>query len=667
MSKNLVWVLGGGSAVMGVAVAGFLAVSLREDEIVQAPSAAPQGQTPDPAMAPAAGGASVEPARTAAPAPGGAVPAAQVAADASQIAQDTTPEPTPPDLAPPTFDVVRVARDGGALVAGAAAPGAAIALRVDGAVVAETVADGAGQFVSLFSLGFSEAPQVLTLEMSGADGLVVLSDDTVILTPRPAPLVANAAPEGQAVQPPQTAPETGTPERLASADGVLSADSAPPGDARPAGDADIQGAADTPVEPMGQAADLARLAPATAPPGTEIAAPAARRPPPAQSAPEPNGQAPQIDISPGEGALARDLTRDGVPSGTQPQDPAPPAEPLQADAAPLAAADASAAPDTPSDAAPVAAQPAADQPAETMPTAFLVRGSGAVQVLDRAPQVLDNVVIDSISYSAAGDVQIAGRAARAAPPSSLRIYLNNQPIAVAVADQGDWASDLPNVDPGVYTLRVDQLSAEGRVVSRFETPFQREDPALVVAAQAAAAGPVAPVADQASTPTATASAPQAVPQDSAASTGRPADTALVGDGQRPASTDTQPGQLASSEPQTPAPQPVVAPRTQDPDVPAPTAQTILAAPVAQSPVEPSVPQDLATRGTNPAPPAPAAQQPAVPPVSLITVQPGHTLWAISRDRYGAGELYVVIYRANRSQIRDPDLIYPGQIFSLPEN
>ncbi|MCC0076585.1 MAG: LysM peptidoglycan-binding domain-containing protein, partial [Rhodobacter sp.] len=64
------------------------------------------------------------------------------------------------------------------------------------------------------------------------------------------------------------------------------------------------------------------------------------------------------------------------------------------------------------------------------------------------------------------------------------------------------------------------------------------------------------------------------------------------------------------------------------------------------------------------PPAPAN---AAPQVSLVTVQPGHTLWAISQSRYGSGELYVLIYRANRSQIRDPDLIYPGQIFELPEN
>jgi nucleoid-associated protein YgaU len=48
------------------------------------------------------------------------------------------------------------------------------------------------------------------------------------------------------------------------------------------------------------------------------------------------------------------------------------------------------------------------------------------------------------------------------------------------------------------------------------------------------------------------------------------------------------------------------------------------------------------------------------------VQPGFTLWAIARDRFGAGDQYVRVYEANRDLIRDPDLIYPGQVFALPE-
>lgn len=49
----------------------------------------------------------------------------------------------------------------------------------------------------------------------------------------------------------------------------------------------------------------------------------------------------------------------------------------------------------------------------------------------------------------------------------------------------------------------------------------------------------------------------------------------------------------------------------------------------------------------------------------IVVQPGNNLWRIARATYGRGIRYTVIHRANADQIRDPALIYPGQIFTLP--
>jgi nucleoid-associated protein YgaU len=49
----------------------------------------------------------------------------------------------------------------------------------------------------------------------------------------------------------------------------------------------------------------------------------------------------------------------------------------------------------------------------------------------------------------------------------------------------------------------------------------------------------------------------------------------------------------------------------------------------------------------------------------ITVQPGFTLWRIARESYGDGVMYVRVYDANKDQIRDPDLIYPGQVFTVP--
>jgi len=55
----------------------------------------------------------------------------------------------------------------------------------------------------------------------------------------------------------------------------------------------------------------------------------------------------------------------------------------------------------------------------------------------------------------------------------------------------------------------------------------------------------------------------------------------------------------------------------------------------------------------------------VPKIATTTVSRGDNLWRLSRVTYGAGTRYAVIYKANRDQIRDPNRIYPGQIFVLP--
>jgi len=67
---------------------------------------------------------------------------------------------------------------------------------------------------------------------------------------------------------------------------------------------------------------------------------------------------------------------------------------------------------------------------------------------------------------------------------------------------------------------------------------------------------------------------------------------------------------------------------------------------------------------------PAASTPAatvvVDSIETATVIRGDSLWRISRKTYGLGNRYTEIHRANQQQIRDPDLIYPGQIFVLPK-
>lgn len=164
-------------------------------------------------------------------------------------------------------------------------------------------------------------------------------------------------------------------------------------------------------------------------------------------------------------------------------------------------------------------------------------GAGASTVLQKpeagqAPA--SALVLDAIDYDEGGEVVIAGHAP---PGASVRIYLDGKSIgsAVAEAKTGVWqlSPDQP-VAAGVYSLRVDQLSADGKVKARIESPFAR--------------------------------------------------AATPGAGRRPGE---------------------------------------------------------------------------------VVVQPGNSLWRIAHATYGEGTRYTVIYQANREQIRDPDLIYPGQVFALP--
>jgi nucleoid-associated protein YgaU len=66
-------------------------------------------------------------------------------------------------------------------------------------------------------------------------------------------------------------------------------------------------------------------------------------------------------------------------------------------------------------------------------------------------------------------------------------------------------------------------------------------------------------------------------------------------------------------------------------------------------------------------PGPSAGTVFVPEISTARITRGDSLWQISRRTYGKGNRYTVIYDANQEQIRDPDLIYPGQIFVLPKD
>ncbi len=55
----------------------------------------------------------------------------------------------------------------------------------------------------------------------------------------------------------------------------------------------------------------------------------------------------------------------------------------------------------------------------------------------------------------------------------------------------------------------------------------------------------------------------------------------------------------------------------------------------------------------------------IPNINTAIVSRGDNLWRISQRIYGKGLRYTVIYGANQEQIRNPNLIYPGQVFVLP--
>lgn len=245
----------------------------------------------------------------------------------------------------------------------------------------------------------------------------------------------------------------------------------------------------------------------------------------------------------------------------------------------------------------------------TAPPALLLSQDGAVLLQEPSPPAIppsSTVMIDTIAYTPEGEVQVGGRGA---PGAGLRIYLDNaDKLTLQIPATGLWSTTLPDTPPGVYTLRVDQLDAEGKVTSRFETPFKRETLEALAAVQGAA--------------------PEPVEQDMAAVTEAPA----------------QPG-----TPETTAPATAADPAAEPPET----------APAEQPAETPAAPEAPAAAQADPVAPAPAA------PVT-VTVQPGFTLWGIAQERYGDGVLYVQVFEANKDKIKDPDLIYPGQVFSVPE-
>ena len=366
-----------------------------------------------------------------------------------------------------------------------------------------------------------------------------------------------------------------------------------------------------------------------------------------------------------------------------------------------------------------------DAPAQPGGAVMLPRDTSADAVPSR-PSTVPLLRVEAVEVEGS-QVYIAGAAERGA---RVRVYVDNVFLAEDEAGFGDrfLVTGDTGMSVGEHLVRADQISPDGRVVARAEVPFTRPEGATAAAvapaqdrapqetvSQDSAASNVAESSEEASSP----SEAEAIPSMAdAGDASRTADSAgpvdisetspeagteksgrvTVADANETAAGTPDAAAAAPAEPGAGVPDAGrVAVRdangeeTDDADA-APGASdgsspTAAASEAPESAVAATGPEqaDAQKPQTDPAgssagdqPEAEAAvdgeeadvpvnRQPALANADgRVIIRKGDTLWEISRRTYGEGQRYTVIYLANGDQIRDPDLIYPAQVFRLPE-
>ncbi|WP_238185422.1 LysM peptidoglycan-binding domain-containing protein [Methylobacterium trifolii] len=251
------------------------------------------------------------------------------------------------------------------------------------------------------------------------------------------------------------------------------------------------------------------------------------------------------------------------------------------------------------------------------------------------------------------DAQEGGRlfvTGEAAPGATVRLYLNDTLIAPAsVGPDGKVTFTIGRgVKPGDYRVRIDQVdSVSGKVRTRAEVPFVVPDTGATVAAR-----------DRPGTVGNRVAARDA-PAPAAPGTARPPGPAHPEPGAGAAAS----GPGAATGPGTAPPTKSGEPHRTEPAAAAPRADVAAATPAGPPVKAGEAPMPAARTEAEAAGKAPGAV--FVAEINTARISRGNSLWQISRQIYGRGERYTVIYDANREQIRDPDLIYPGQILVLP--
>ncbi|MDB5588372.1 MAG: hypothetical protein JWP26_3342 [Devosia sp.] len=559
---------------------------------------------------------------------------------------DVTPPAPAPKTAPDTliaatFGLLRAEPDGSVVIAGSGTPGSEVEVYSNDQLLGKAKVESSGDWVLVPDAPIPPGGTELTLAEAGKQGraaesfVVVVNDDkkTEPLVVASTPGAASDILQGLKRPAPGTTTAVAAAEPTAPTPSVDTAIAAAPDAATPA-----TAAADTttPTEPV-----TAEAVPATAA-ATEATDQAA-------AAAEPT--APTADVA-----------------ATTPSSETP------ATAAPVTAA-------TP-DLAIAAVDPTV--PAKPVPD---VAVSGVSPTIDAIEIEGDK------SFFAGGGLEGA----------VMRLYVDGKYIADATVADGRWLIEAGKVlIKPTQRIRVDMLKAgTADVTARAEVDFQVELPAdkptaiaaaepakptVVVPEETAPASDLAEIATPSTTPTAD---DKAAPTELAANTVAPSATSEDKSGQSSAAppavvADVKPAEQPAAaidnavKPEAAATAPVetATAETTTPTVPAEASEPAVAA------SEPAVTQaapHLQTAEAKPAVPVAEGDVPTMVAVAVgdpetarfasgkAIIRRGDNLWTIARRVYGAGIKYTTIYEANNGQIRNPNRIYPGQVFDLPDN
>jgi nucleoid-associated protein YgaU len=316
----------------------------------------------------------------------------------------------------------------------------------------------------------------------------------------------------------------------------------------------------------------------------------------------------------------------------------------------------------------------------------------APPVTSEKPAAVKPVLVSAVDYEN-GRIYVAGTGE---PQRTVDIYIDDKLTgSTRVSADGSFLLEADmDLSVGEHSIRADMLSADGTSVeARAAVPLLHEPPAEVASAeqkpadgtQASNAAPTQETVSEAPAQQAPAAAAEAQPaaggeQVAAAGSGAipapppeaadiantppvlsPAPAAEAPSAEQPALAE----QPAAEQPATSEQPAEQAASTEQPaEKAATTEQPAGQAASTEQPAEKAATTEQPAGQAATTEAAPATQQPIVTGASVI-IRRGDNLWRISRRMLGKGIRYTTIYEANRDQIQDPSLIYPGQVFNVP--